>query len=100
MEARQRLFSSSYNQKEDNNQSEINKQPKAPENQTAWNLNNQGIKEKISQKNKTGTRTDSEKPRRRGGPWGQGWLPSLAGFMGGADLRGLRGGCGLLQLRR
>ena len=34
------------NQKEDNNQSKINKQPEAPENQTAWNSDNQGIKEK------------------------------------------------------
>ena len=35
-----------HNQKEDNNQSKINKQPEAPENQTAWNSDNQGIKEK------------------------------------------------------
>ena len=35
-----------HNQKEDNNQSEINKQPKTPENQTAWNSDNKGIKEK------------------------------------------------------
>ena len=47
-------FASSHNQKEDNNQSKINKQPKAPENQTAWNSNNQRIKEKINHNNQTG----------------------------------------------
>ena len=31
--------------KEDNNQSKINKQPEVPENQTAWNSDNQGIKD-------------------------------------------------------
>ena len=41
------------NQKEDNNQSKINKQPEVPENQTAWNSNNQGIKEKGHQNNQT-----------------------------------------------
>ena len=35
-----------HNQKEDNNQSKINKQPEVPENQTSWNSNNQRIKEK------------------------------------------------------
>ena len=45
-----------HNQKEDNNQSKNNKQPKVPENQTAWNSNNQGIKETVSQTNQTGAR--------------------------------------------
>ena len=48
-----------HNQKEDNNQSKINKQPEAPENQTAWNSDNQRIKEKINQNNQTGA------PRKR-----------------------------------
>ena len=43
-----------HNQKEDNNQSKINKQPKVPENQTACNSSNQGIEEKINQNNQTG----------------------------------------------
>ena len=42
------------NQKEDNKQCKIDKQPKAPENQTAWNSNNQGIKETVRQNNQTG----------------------------------------------
>ena len=46
MEAYIEPFASSHNQKEDNNQSKINKQPEVPENQTAWNSNNQGINEK------------------------------------------------------
>ena len=33
------------NQKEDNSQSKISKQPEVPENQTAWNSDNQGVKE-------------------------------------------------------
>ena len=41
-----------HNQKEDNNQSKINKQ-KVPEYQTAWNSDNQGIKVKINQNNQT-----------------------------------------------
>ena len=78
---RQKLFTSLHNQKEDNNQAEINKQPKVPENQTAWNSNNKGIKEKINQNNQTGKEADgvgkSEKPRHHSRPWGQGWLPAL-----------------------
>ena len=31
----------------------INKQPEVPENQTAWNSNNQGIKETVNQTNQT-----------------------------------------------
>ena len=45
---RYKPFTSSHNQKEDNNQSKINTQPEVPENQAAWNSNNQGIKEKIN----------------------------------------------------
>ena len=38
-----------HNQKEDNNQSKNNKQPEVPENWTAWNSDNQGIKEIVNQ---------------------------------------------------
>ena len=55
---RQKLVASSHNQKEDNNQSKITKQPEAPENQTAWNSDNQGIKEKINQNNQTSKAAD------------------------------------------
>ena len=34
---------------EDNNQSKNNKQPDMPENQTAWNSDNQGVKETFTQ---------------------------------------------------
>ena len=40
-------------------------------------------------------RAASENPWQHCGHWGQGWLPSSDGCAGGADLRGLRGGCGL-----
>ena len=65
---RKKPFTSLHNQKEDNNQSKINKQPDVPENQTAWCSDNQGIKETVKQNNKTGKtlRLDSG-PRRRGG---------------------------------
>ena len=33
-----------YKQKKDNNQFKNNKQPELPENETAWNSNNQGVK--------------------------------------------------------
>ena len=46
-------FASSHNQKEDNNQSKINKQPEVPENQIAWSSDNQGIKEIVKQNNQT-----------------------------------------------
>ena len=36
---------------EDNNQSKISKQPEVPGNQTAWNSDNQGIKETLNQTN-------------------------------------------------
>ena len=49
-------FTSSYNQKEDKNQSKNNKQPEMPENQTAWNSDSQGIKETVNQTNQTGRR--------------------------------------------
>ena len=42
-----------HKQKEDNNQSKINKQPEVPENQTAWNSENQGIKETVNKNNQT-----------------------------------------------
>ena len=44
--------------KEDNNQSKINKQPEVPENQIAWNSNNQGMKEKVDQNNQTSRAAD------------------------------------------
>ena len=42
------------NEKEDNNKSEVNKQPEVPENQTARNSDNQGIKETVNQTSQTG----------------------------------------------
>ena len=67
-----------YSQKEDNNQSKINKQPEVPENQAAWNSDNQGIKEKINQNNQTGKAAELA-----------GWLRKTAvDCGGGADLRG------------
>ena len=51
---RQKPFTSSHNQKEDNYQSKINKPPEVTEKQTAWNSDNQGIKEIVNQNNKTG----------------------------------------------
>ena len=45
-------------------------------------------------------RADSEKLLVHGGLWGWGWLPRSVGCAGGADLRGLRGGCVLLRLLR
>ena len=44
-------------------------------------------------------RADSEKRRCWDRPLGPGWLPSSAGCLGGADLRGLRVGCGLWRLQ-
>ena len=38
-------FASSHNQKKDNNKFKNSKQPELPENQTAWNFDNQGNKE-------------------------------------------------------
>ena len=34
-----------------------------PENQTAWNFNNRGIKEIVKQNNQTGKAVDRENPR-------------------------------------
>ena len=70
---RQRPFASLHNQKEDNNQPEINKQPKAPESQTAQNSDNKGIKEKTSRRTTTLVRwwTNSEKPPQHRGPPGR-----------------------------
>ena len=65
MEAQVESFTSSNNQKEDNNQYKINKQPKVPENQTAWNSNNQGIKEKINQNNQTGKAAGPSRPTQK-----------------------------------
>ena len=47
-----------HNQKEKKKQSKINRQPEVPENQTARNSDNQGIKEKINQNNQTGKAAD------------------------------------------
>ena len=41
------------------------------------------------------SQADSENPLGHGGPWGQGWLLSSVGCSGGADFKGIRGGCGL-----
>ena len=50
---------------EDNNQSKINKQPEVPENQTAWNSDNQGIKETANQTNQTGEKGGQREPAGR-----------------------------------
>ena len=77
-------FASSHNQKEDNNQSKFNKQPEVPENQTAWNSDNQGIKEKINQNNQTGKMVDCTGQGRKTAlsrrPWGRGWLQHSDGL--------------------
>ena len=52
-----------------NNQSKINKQPEVPENETAWNSDNQRIKETVNQNNQTGKNRGQG-----GGPREQGWL--------------------------
>ena len=38
-----------HNQKKDNNKFKNSKQPELPENQTAWNFDNEGSKETINQ---------------------------------------------------
>ena len=50
------------------------KQPEAPENQTAWNSDNQGIEETVNHTNQTGRGVDRENLRQGGGPRGQCWL--------------------------
>ena len=45
---REKCFASSHNQKKDSDQSKNNKQPEVPENQTAWNSDNQGVKRKFT----------------------------------------------------
>ena len=97
-----------HNHKEDNNQYKINKKPKAPENQTAWNSDSQRIKEKKSTRTTRPLRwqiprAKSEKPWQGGGPWGWGWLLRWASSKGVANLRGklrFRSGYGLQRLRR
>ena len=61
---RYKPFTSSHNKKEDNNQSKINKQSEVPENQTAWNSDNEGSKETVNQTNQIGTQANGENPRR------------------------------------
>ena len=67
-----------HNKKKDNNQFKNNKQPELPENQTARNSDNQGVKETFTQTNRrAGDRKvrqpsgeDTQQgggPRRRGG---------------------------------
>ena len=61
-------FASSHNQKEDNNQFKFNKQPEVPENQTAWNYDNQGVKETFTQTSRRGRdRQPSEQEAQQGG---------------------------------
>ena len=64
--AKMGLYNPSYNQKEDNNQSKISKQPEVPENQTAWNSNNQRIKETVNQTNQTSKTGRQREPVVRG----------------------------------
>ena len=54
-------FTFSHKQKEYNNQSRIHKQREVPENQTAWNSDNQGIKERVNQNNQTGSTTAQQR---------------------------------------
>ena len=49
MEVQVGTLASLHNQKEDNNQSKNNKQSEVSENQTAWNSDNQEIKETVNQ---------------------------------------------------
>ena len=88
MEARQRLFSSSYNQKEDNNQSEINKQPKAPGNQTARNSNYKGLKEKINQNYQTSKLLDHSGQLRKTEETQRTLGEELAAELGGLRMKG------------
>ena len=63
-----------HNQKKDNNQSN-NKQPEVPENQTAWNYGNQGVKETFTQTSRKGGDRDGlskEDKQQDSGPCGQG----------------------------
>ena len=84
-------FTSSHNQKEDNNQSKINKQPEVPENQTARNSDNQGIKETVNQTNQT------SKTGRQKEPAARQWTVQV----GLLDRKlGLRVDCGLQWLLR
>ena len=71
-----------HKQEEDNSQSKNNKQPEVPENQTAWNSDNQGTEEKINQNNQTGKAEDhSHWPVEKN-------LGEAVGCTGRADLRG------------
>ena len=57
-----------------------------PENQTAWNSDDQGIKEKIIQNNQTGKVADewaASENRADVADFRQGWLLSLVGYSGG-----------------
>ena len=89
MEAYIEPFASSHNQKKDNNQSKINKQPEVPENQTSRNSDNHGITETIKQSKQTDKVADGENPWQGGRLCGRGWLKG--------KLR-LRAGCGLWRL--
>ena len=78
----------------------INKQPKAPENQSAWNSDNQGIKEKINQSNQTSKSDLESQLRKNAERWLRGRVDCGARWAesGGADLRGklrLKADCGL-----
>ena len=66
-------------QKKGNNQFKDNKQPEVPENQTAWNYDNQGVKETFTQTSRRGRdRQPSEQEAQQGGGphrrGGAGWM--------------------------
>ena len=67
---RYKHFTSSHNQKKDNNQFK-NKQPEVPENQTAWSSDNQGIKETFTQTRRRGG--DGSRAAQRRGHMARRW---------------------------
>ena len=79
-------------QKDTNNQSKTNKQPKPQK----IKLHETPTTKELKKKSTRTTRqvrewtigADSEKPWQHSRPWGWGWLPSWVGCVGGADLRG------------
>ena len=74
-------FASSHNQKKDNNQSKNNKHSEVPENQTAWNSDNQGVKETFTQ---TGSRAGGVET----GSWAKRTCSKVADQVGKAGLAG------------
>ena len=72
-------FASLHNQNKDNNQSKNNKQPEVTEKQTAWNSDNEGIKE-------TFTQTDRRDGDRKWAPQWRGRVARLRTMQIGQEL--------------